>query len=68
NASSEAPGAFCAFFLENPTHCLVVNNIIHDEQQKEATSLPAVCLEGTGATAENAVHDNLISGYGNAGT
>ncbi len=68
NASTEAPGAFCAFFLENPTHCLVVNNIIHDEHQKEATSLPAVCLEGTEATTENAVHDNLISGYGNAGT
>lgn len=68
NASSEKPGAFCAFFLENPAFCMVTNNIIHDEQQREATSLPAICLEGTGAPTENTVHDNLISGYGSTGT
>ncbi len=67
NASSEAPGTFCAFLLENPTHCMVSNNIIHDEQQKEATSLPAICLQGEGEPKENSVHENIISGYGDAG-
>lgn len=68
NASTEKAGAFPAFLLENPSYCLVANNIIHDEQEKDAASLPAICLEGTGELPENAVHDNLISGYGAAGT
>ena len=67
NASAEKAGAFAAFSLENPSYCLVSNNIIHDEQEKDAASLPAICLEGTGEPPENTVHDNLISGYGEAG-
>ncbi len=61
NASSEEAGAHSAFAIENASHCIVANNIVHDGQEKKEGTAPAIRLQG--ACEANQVRGNIVTGY-----